>query len=117
VRRVCASCAKEDVLSTEQIDALGIRGVEGRALKVKRGVGCVKCRKTGYLGRTGVFELLRVTPRIQDLILRRATAQELKREALNDGMLTLREYAIKKLARGETTFEEVLAVTDEQPLY
>lgn len=117
VRRVCPSCAKDDVLTAEQIDALGIRGVEGRELRVKRGAGCMKCRQTGYLGRTGVFELLRVTPRIQELILRRAPAQEIKREALNDGMLTLREYAIKKLARGETTFEEVLAVTDEQALY
>ncbi|MFZ5475161.1 MAG: GspE/PulE family protein [Myxococcota bacterium] len=117
VRRVCPYCTADDVLTPEQIDHLKIRGAEGRRLKVRRGKGCVRCRGTGYRGRTGVFEVLRVTPRIQRLIMDKASAQELKREALNDGMLTLREYAIKKMARGETTYEEVLAVTDEATLY
>ena len=58
-----------------------------------------------------------MTPRIQRLVHERASAQDIKREALNDGMLTLREYGIKKLARGETTFEEVMANTDERPVY
>jgi type II secretory ATPase GspE/PulE/Tfp pilus assembly ATPase PilB-like protein len=77
----------------------------------------VRCRGTGYRGRVGVFEVLRITPRIQKLIQDRAPAQEIKREALNDGMLTLREYAIKKMARGETTYEEVISMTDESALY
>ena len=47
----------------------------------------------------------------------KATSQDIKREALNDGMLTLREYGIKKIAKGLTTFEEILALTDEKPLY
>ena len=113
VRRVCAQCSAEEVLSPEQIDHLHIRGAEGRELRVRRGKGCPKCRGTGYRGRTGVFEVMRVTPRIRKLVQERASAQDIKREALNDGMLTLREYAIKKMARGETTFEEVVAVTDE----
>jgi type II secretory ATPase GspE/PulE/Tfp pilus assembly ATPase PilB-like protein len=57
------------------------------------------------------------TPRVAQLIADRATTNHLKREALNDGMLTLRDYAIKKLARGETTFDEVVAVTDELDVY
>ncbi|MFN7144094.1 MAG: GspE/PulE family protein [Myxococcota bacterium] len=113
VRRVCQHCAAEELLTAEQIDHLRIRGAEGRQLKVKRGRGCVRCRGTGYRGRTGVFEVLRMTPRIQKLVQEKAPAQEIKREALNDGMMTLREYAIKKMARGETTFEEIVAVTDE----
>lgn len=117
VRKVCPSCATEEVLTTEQIDALRIRGAEGRQLKVRRGRGCIRCRGTGYRGRTGVFEVMRMTPRLQKLVQEKAPAQEIKREALNDGMLTLREYAIKKMARGETTFEEVLAVTDETLLF
>ncbi len=117
VRKVCVHCAAEEVLTNEQIDALRIRGVEGRQLKVKRGKGCIKCRGTGYRGRTGIFEVLPVTPRIRSLIQAKAPAQEIKREALNDGMLTLREYAIKKMARGETTFEEIVAVTEEHALY
>jgi type IV pilus assembly protein PilB len=58
-----------------------------------------------------------MTPRIQRLINEKATSQDIKREALNDGMLTLREYGIKKIAKGLTTFEEILALTDEKPLY
>ncbi len=117
VRRVCTSCGVDEVLRAEQVEQLRIRGVEGRRLRVRRGEGCVRCRGTGYRGRVGVFEVLRITPRIQKLIQDRAPAQEIKREALNDGMLTLREYAIKKMARGETTYEEVVSMTDESALY
>ena len=113
VRRVCAHCAVDDVLTPEQVEQLKIPGAEGRRLRVKRGEGCIKCRGTGYRGRVGIFEMMRVTPRIQKLIQERAPAQDIKREALHDGMLTLREYAIRKMAKGETTFEEVIAMTDE----
>jgi general secretion pathway protein E len=113
VRKVCVHCSAEELLSAEQIDHLRIKGAEGRQLKVRRGRGCVKCRGTGYRGRTGVFEVMKITPRLQRLIQEKAPAQELKREALNEGMMTLREYAIKKMAKGETTFEEVVAMTDE----
>jgi general secretion pathway protein E len=117
VRKVCPFCAREEQLTPEQIDMLNIRGAEGRRLRVKRGVGCARCRGTGYKGRTGVFEVMPMTARIQRLVQEKASSQEIKREAVNDGMLTLREYAIKKLARGETTIDEVIAVTDETHLY
>ena len=117
VRKICTQCAREEYLTTEQVDMLHIRGADGKRLKVKRGVGCVRCRGTGYRGRVGVFEMMKMTPRLQRMVQDKASSQDIKREALNDGMLTLREYAIKKLARGETTFEEVLAVTDEGALY
>ncbi len=117
VRRVCPHCAVDDVLTEEQALALRIHGARGRRLKVRRGEGCVRCRFTGYRGRTGLFEVLPITPRIQRLITERASTQEIMREALNDGMLTLREYGIKKIAQGETTFEEVMAMTDEPLVY
>lgn len=117
VRRVCKDCAEDEVLTEEQALALRIPGVRGRRLVVKKAVGCPKCRFTGFRGRTGVFEVMPITPRIQRLIHERASSQEIKREALNDGMLTLREYGIKKLAQGETTFSEVIANTDERPVY
>jgi general secretion pathway protein E len=116
-RKVCRFCAEDDVLTDEMALSLRIRGVRGRRLRVKRPVGCVKCRYTGYKGRTGLFEVLTITPRIQRLINDRASTQDIKREALNDGMLTLREYGIKKMALGETTFEEVVAVTDDRAVY
>jgi general secretion pathway protein E len=117
VRKICPFCAVDDYLTEEQIYTLKIKNVRGRKLKVKRGVGCAKCRHTGYLGRTGLFEVMQVTPRIQRLINEKASTQEIKREALNDGMLTLREYGIKKIAEGLTTVEEVLSLTDEHQIY
>jgi general secretion pathway protein E len=117
VRKVCPYCAQDEFLTQEQVDFLKIPGAEGRKLKVKKGAGCVRCRGTGYRGRTGVFEMMRITPRIQKLITEKATSQDIRREALNDGMLSLREYAIKKMARGETTYEEVVAMTDELRIY
>ena len=117
VRRVCPHCAMDDYLTDEQIQSLRIQGSRGKRLKVKRGRGCVKCRYTGYLGRTGLFEVMSITPRIQRLINDQASSQEILREALNDGMLTLREYGIKKIAQGETTYEEVMALTDERVIY
>ena len=117
VRKVCEHCAVDEVLTEEQALALRIPGARGRRLKVRRGAGCPRCRHTGYKGRTGLFEMMPITPRIANLIHERAPTQEIKREALNDGMLTLREYGIKKLARGLTTFEEVIAATDDLPVY
>ena len=117
VRRICPECSEEHVLEEEQLLALRIRGARGRKLKVRKGAGCVDCRGTGYRGRTGLFEVMPITPRISKLIHDRAPAADIKREALNDGMLTLRECGIKKIALGETTVEEVLAVTDEQSVY
>jgi len=117
VRKVCSVCAVDEVLQESEVTSLRIQGARGRRLKVRRGQGCVKCRHTGHKGRTGLYEVMPVTPRINRLINERASAQEIKREALNDGMLTLREYGIKKIAMGETTFDEVIAVTDDVDLY
>jgi general secretion pathway protein E len=117
VRKVCPKCAEEDWLSEEQAVALRIPWSDGRKLKVHAGRGCVQCRGTGYAGRTGLFEVMPVTPRIGRLIEGQASAAEIRREALNDGMLTLREYGIKKLGRGETTYEEILACTDDSRGY
>jgi len=117
VRRICPYCKVEDVLTEEQVLTLGIKGAHGRHLKVHRGTGCVKCRGTGYLGRTGIFEVMPITPRLARLITEKAPAAEFKKEALNDGMLTLRDYAIKKMAQGETTYEEVISVTDDVVVY
>ncbi|MDP6931936.1 MAG: GspE/PulE family protein, partial [Myxococcota bacterium] len=117
VRRVCPHCAQDLAMTEEQGLALRIPGSRGRRLKIREGEGCVKCRFTGYRGRTGLFEVMPATPRIARRIEENSPAQELKREGLNDGMLTLREYGIKKLAQGETTFEEIIAVTDDMPVY
>ena len=117
VRQICAHCKTDGFLTEEQVLSLGIAGAEGRQLKVWYGKGCVRCRGTGYTRRTGLYEVMPVTPRIARLINDRSPAVEIKKEALNDGMLTLREYGIKKLGRGMTTYEEVLALTEEAKIY
>lgn len=117
VRKVCVHCSVDEVLSEELALALRLPRARGRRLKVRAAVGCPKCRYTGYKGRTGLFEVMPITPRIQRLINDRAPSQDIKREALNDGMLTLREYGIKKLALGLTTTQEVLENTDDRVLY
>ena len=83
----------------------------GKRVKVKEGEGCFECRGTGYLGRTGIFEILPIDDAIKNLIITGADAPEIKREAMKNGMRTLRQSALRKLAEGLTTFEEVVRVT------
>lgn len=115
VRKVCSDCATTVMLSEEQILALGIPMEPGekRQLPVKRGEGCVKCRNTGLYGRTGIFEMLDVSPKIRRLVQERADAKEIKKAAQLDGMVALRQAAIRKLAQGQTTYEEVFRVTSD----
>jgi type IV pilus assembly protein PilB len=75
------------------------------------GEGCVDCNNTGYRGRQGVYEVMPITPKLRDLILDRASANEIKKTAIDEGMLTLRRDALEKLKRGLTTVEEVLKET------
>jgi general secretion pathway protein E len=119
VRVVCASCRVETFLTHDQMTLIGLDVHELRAqgqepeLMVAFGEGCVQCRSTGLLGRTGLFEVLEVDDKIRKLIVSKASAREIVKQARHDGLLTLREAAIKKLARGQTSFEEVLRVTTE----
>jgi general secretion pathway protein E len=119
VRTVCAQCRVETFLTPDQLTLLGLDVHELRAqgqdpeLMVAFGEGCVKCRSTGLLGRTGVFEVLEVDDKIRKLIVGKSSAKDVTKQARHDGLLTLREAAIKKLARGQTSFEEVLRVTTE----
>ncbi len=113
VRTICRDCGMETHLTQEETDALHIQGAEGRRLRVRTGAGCPRCRGTGYRGRTGIFEVMPINARIRELIEERSSSVEIKREALSEGMMTLWEYAIKKMARGATTFEEVMRVAHE----
>ena len=119
VRTVCAQCRVETFLTPDQLTLLGLDVHELRAqghepeLMVAFGEGCVKCRSTGLLGRTGVFEVLEIDDKIRKLVIAKSSAKEITKQARHDGLLTLREAAVKKLARGTTSFEEVLRVTAE----
>ncbi|MCB9653832.1 MAG: type II/IV secretion system protein [Deltaproteobacteria bacterium] len=115
VRRVCSECAVQSYLSDEQIVTLGIPVEPGekRKLPVKRGEGCVRCRNTGLFGRTGIFEMLDVSPKIRKLVAEMKDSKEIHKAAVLDGMTPLRQAAIRKLAQGVTTYEEIFRVTAE----
>ncbi len=115
VRQVCADCAVEGALTAQQVEALALKvPVERREeLRVRWGEGCPKCRHTGLYGRQGVFELLDVQRRVRQLITEGKDANEIAYAARVEGMATLREAAIRKLAEGGTTFEEVVRLTAE----
>jgi general secretion pathway protein E len=119
VRIVCQNCRFETMLTPDQMSLIGLDvhdlEAQGEApeLMVAAGEGCVKCRSTGLVGRTGIFEVLPVDDKIRKLIVQKTSAKEILKQARNDGMMTLRESAIKKLAKGQTSFDEVLRVTVE----
>jgi len=111
VRTVCPHCAEDRFLSEDEIKTLMISVPPGKRIKVKKGRGCFECRGTGYLGRTGIFEVLAITDLIKQLILEGADGPKIKREAVTHGMRTLRQSALRKLAEGVTTYEEVMRAT------
>jgi general secretion pathway protein E len=115
LRKICPHCGVDGLLSPAQVDALGIKVPVERsaALKARWGEGCPECRHTGLYGRSGVFEMLDVGRRVRALISEGKDANEIAHAARVEGMETLREAAIRKLADGTTTFEEVVRLTAE----
>src|SRR5881396_805441 len=111
VRRICAACRVPDTPSAADIEALGIEGAGGRRLY--RGRGCDECRGTGYRGRTGIYELFPITEEARSLSLRRAPTRDIRRHAIEGGMVTLRMDGWLKAGEGVTTVEEILRVTQE----
>jgi type II secretory ATPase GspE/PulE/Tfp pilus assembly ATPase PilB-like protein len=79
--------------------------------KIRRPVGCEKCRQSGYAGRTALFEICMMSTRLQDLIQRRSSASELRELAIREGMIPLRKDGWNRVAQGVTSIEEVLRVT------
>ena len=111
VRTICRDCKRNRPLTVEEATMLNLQAPPGKRIIVKEGAGCIRCRNTGYFGRTGIFEILGVDSAIRDLIDRREDFVRIKDMAIRRGMRTLRQSALRKLAEGETTFEEVVRVT------
>jgi type IV pilus assembly protein PilB len=111
VRRVCENCKEvSDVPQQALLDA-GYPAEEAKTTKVFAGRGCGICNQTGYKGRVGLYEVMEVTDDLREVILVGASALELKRKALDQGMMTLRRSGLTKIAAGLTTLEEVLRET------
>ncbi|HEX7420014.1 MAG TPA: GspE/PulE family protein [Thermoanaerobaculia bacterium] len=111
VRRICEDCKRNRPLSIEEAAMLNLQAPAGKRIIVKEGAGCIRCRNTGYFGRTGIFEILPIDNSIRDLIDRSEDFLKIKDMAIKRGMRTLRQSALRKLAEGQTTFEEVVRVT------
>jgi general secretion pathway protein E len=113
VRRVCHWCGGDVVLTPDELGELGITHPDeysGR-LVARRGAGCPRCRHTGYYGRGGIYELFHVNGRMREMIAEGSAPEALARAARQDGLRTLREHALRKVALGSTTLEEALRVT------
>ncbi|MFP2925363.1 GspE/PulE family protein [Pyxidicoccus sp. 3LG] len=112
LRRVCSHCAQEAALTPDELLALQapLPLLPG-GVRLLKGAGCVRCRGTGYVGRTGVFEIVTCGGELRDLISREAPYDRLVDAARRSGMRTLREAAVRKLAQGLTAFDEVVRMT------
>ena len=111
VRRVCSHCKHPITLSAEVLSELQLDPDEAKGATFMEGSGCVDCNNSGYRGRQGVYEVMTMSPRLRDLVLERGSAIDIKRAAIEEGMLTLRRDAIEKLKRGITSVQEVLKET------
>ena len=109
VRVLCPACKRPAGYSEEYLKQAGFP-VEHAAKVMKTG-GCERCRNTGYLGRTAIFEICAVTQHLQELIVQRKTAGDLRPAAIADGMVPLRQFGWLKVAEGVTTIDEVMRVT------
>jgi type IV pilus assembly protein PilB len=111
VRRVCKKCGEVQSVPPQALVELGFRPEEAEAIKPVKGRGCNLCNNTGYRGRVGLFEVMEVNQDIRDMILRRNQSHEIKRKALETGMLSLRMSGLAKIKSGMTSVDEVVRET------
>ncbi len=111
IRRVCNDCRVEHAVPLEALLEVGFKTAEAKEIKTFKGTGCKTCNNTGYKGRVGLYEVMEVTEEVRELILIGASALELRKRAIEDGMITLRESGLQKIRNGVTTIEEVVRET------
>ena len=111
VRRICTQCKEDHPTPPEAMTTAGFTADESKTVMPKRGKGCERCNGTGYKGRVGLYEVMEITEELRELILVGASALELKRKAVDEGMITLRRSGLRKVIEGVTTIEEVARET------
>ncbi|MDT4968700.1 MAG: type pilus assembly protein PilB [Acidobacteriota bacterium] len=111
IRRICKDCKGEHPMPPEALIEIGFTADEAKQMMTYKGRGCQTCNNTGYKGRVGLYETMEVTDDIRELILIGASALELRKKAMDDGMITLRESGLHKIRNGVTTIEEVVRET------
>jgi type IV pilus assembly protein PilB len=111
IRRICKDCAEPVEVPVQALIDEGYSPEEAKTVQIMKGKGCATCNKTGYKGRTGLYEVMEVDDEIRELVLVGASALELKKKAIERGMITLRRSGLIKVAQGWTTLEEVARET------
>jgi len=111
VRRICKECKIEVRHPDEALIDVGFPASELKDLKTYKGAGCANCNATGYKSRVGLYEVMEITEEVRELILVGASGLELRRKAIEEGMLTLRQSGLEKIRLGMTTLEEVVRET------
>jgi len=110
-RKICQSCKEEVNLTQQQVESLNAPKELLRNIRAFRGVGCRECNDTGKAGRTGIFEVMPISPQIEKLILEKATDIRIREVAIEEGMFSLRMSAIEKMKQGLIDLDEVFAVS------
>ena len=111
VRRVCSNCKEPSPLSPEALMQAGFNQEDANSVTPMKGAGCDKCNTTGYKGRVGLYEVMEIADELRELILVGASGLELRRKAIEEGMITLRASGLRKVKDGVTTIEEVVRET------
>jgi len=111
IRRICSNCKTEHKVPKKSLIDLGFSPDEANAFVPMHGQGCDNCNNTGYKGRLGLFEVMTISDEMSELILIGASARELKRKAIEEGMITLRRSGLIKIRDGVTTIDEVVRET------
>lgn len=108
-RKICLNCREHIEVSKPELISVGFAPASAEKIRVFKGKGCDACNGTGYKGRVAIYEVLETTPKLRELILKNASSDDIKRQAIKDGMKTLRMCALTKVAQGLTTLEEAIA--------
>ena len=111
VRRICKECKGPMEVPPQALIDVGFEPDEAKNATIFKGGGCTTCNNTGYKGRLGLYEVLECTDEIRQMILEGASSMEIKKQAIEDGMLTLRRSGLQKIADGQTTIDEVVRET------
>jgi type IV pilus assembly protein PilB len=111
VRKICSFCKQEIPITPQILEMLQLTPEEAKGLKVYEGKGCNQCNNTGYSGRTGLFEVMPITPSIEKMIVKGASTAEIREQAVKEGMMTLRHAGYDKLRMGISSLEEIVAET------
>jgi type IV pilus assembly protein PilB len=111
VRRVCSNCKQPEPHAPAALLQAGFSADDANSVTPMKGVGCDRCNKTGYKGRVGLYEVMEVSEELRELVLVGASGLELRRKAIDEGMITLRQSGLRKVKEGVTTIEEVVRET------